>query len=113
MWSNTLPLQGGIQHDQNNQQAYGHGPQVSLFDNLNGRLLQAGLPRLNLGSYVIEPIVSVGLLVVFLLMGFKGILFGGLLFLVCKWSSGAGAAQDRRPNQRRGWAARGGHRLGR
>ena len=63
--------------------------QVSIFDTLNQRLLDAGVPRWNAGPYVIEPIVSLGFLLAGLLLGLKGLLFGGILFFVVKYSQSA------------------------
>ncbi|CAH1794592.1 unnamed protein product [Owenia fusiformis] len=73
---------------------YAQGP--SMFDTLNQKLLNAGFPRWNAGPYVVEPLVSVGLLVLFMMAGFRGLLFGAVLFMVCKWSTsgGGGGVQD-------------------
>ena len=65
-------------------------PQSSVFDTLNQKLLDAGIPRWNLGSYVIEPIVTIGFLLALLIFGLPGIIFGGLLFAVSKWSQTGG-----------------------
>ncbi|XP_070544323.1 protein FAM241B-like [Ptychodera flava] len=81
------PRQGFVQHENYNQQyAGGQMQQVSIFDNLNQRLLDAGVPRWNLGSYVVEPIASVGMLLALLFFGLQGLLFAGLIFFVVKWS---------------------------
>ena len=63
----------------------------SVFDSLNQRLHDAGVPTWNLGPFPVEPIVSAGFVVVFLLMGLRGIIFGLLLFLIVKWSSSESA----------------------
>ncbi len=78
------------------------GQQVSIFTVLNQKLLDAGFPRWNLGSTVIEPIVSVGFLLAFLLLGVRGLLFGGLLFVVCKMSMGGGGGQGQGGQQGQG-----------
>ena len=91
MFSNLL--QGYIQHNEEEDEGHDHahdGNQVSIFDGLNQRLLDVGLPRWNLGEHVIEPIVTVGFLLAFLLMGFRGVLFAGLLFAVNKMSQRRG-----------------------
>ena len=91
-----------------------------MFEQFNQRLLQAGVPRFNLGQYEVEPIVLVGMLLAFLLLGFKGLLLGAILFFVSKWSSGQ---QNAGPQQGQGgqpggggpgdgrWGGQG-HRLG-
>ncbi|XP_041362863.1 protein FAM241B-like [Gigantopelta aegis] len=84
---NTQPRQGFIRHeDHANEEMVG---QVSIFDSLNQRLLDAGVPRWNAGPYLIEPIVSLGFLLAGLLLGLKGLLFGAILFFVVKYSQGA------------------------
>ena len=59
---------------------------MSIFGMLNQRLLDAGLPSWNAGPYDVQPIVSVGVLLAFMLFGWGGLFFGGMLFLVTKWS---------------------------
>ena len=61
-----------------------------MFEVLNQKLKDAGLPNFNIGEHVIEPIVYMGFLVAFLLLGVKGILFGLVLFFIVKVSSGNG-----------------------
>ncbi|XP_072038485.1 protein FAM241B-like [Amphiura filiformis] len=93
------PRMGYVRHDNDagHQGQYGQqqqqgmmGQQVSIFTVFNQKLIDAGFPRWNLGSTVIEPIVSVGFLLAFLVFGLPGILFGALLFVVCKMSMGGG-----------------------
>ena len=81
-------------------------PDGSVFEGLNQKLLGLGIPRWNVGSYVVEPIVSVGFLAAFLLMGFRGLLFAALLFLVAQVGMGGGG-----PGQGfRGWLGGGAQR---
>jgi len=74
-----------------------HGPDGSVFDGLNTRLSGLGVPRWNMGSWLVEPIVSAGFLASLLLIGVHGLLFAVGLFAVSKYSSegsprgGAGA----------------------
>ena len=90
-----------------------------MFDQLNQRLLQSGLPRFNVGPYAVEPIVSVGMLVAFLLLGVKGLMLGALLFFVSKWSSGQQGTGGQEGQAGEGGGGGGGawggqgHRLGR
>lgn len=91
----VLNWQGYIRHEDDDGQdqqgqGQGQGQQVNMFDVLNQRLLNYGVPRWNAGPYVVEPIVSVGFVLAGLFMGLKGILFGGLLFFVTKWSQSGG-----------------------
>ena len=121
--------QGGIRHndttqDHPQQNAGGQGQTVSVFEVLNNKLKAAGLSSFNIGDHVIEPIVYIGFLAAFLLMGVKGLLFGLVLFFIVKMSSSGGGAgqvlssffggdpnqgQSSRPRSNRG----SGHRLGR
>ncbi len=74
-----------------------------MFEALNQKLVDMGLPRWNIGSYVVEPLVSVGFILAFLLMGVRGLVFAGLLFFVSKYSMGGGG-----PGQGfSGWRGRG------
>jgi hypothetical protein len=62
-------------------------PQPSIFESLNQRLLASGFPRFDLGQYKIEPIVTVGFILAFMLLGFRGLLFGALLFAIVNMSN--------------------------
>ncbi|XP_071829982.1 protein FAM241B-like [Apostichopus japonicus] len=70
--------------------------QVSIFEVINQKLLDLGVPRWNFGQHVVEPIVLIGFLIAMLLFGFRGLLVGGLLFAVVKMSQGGGQNQQRR-----------------
>lgn len=65
-------------HSQNPPQEQGG----SMFDQLNNRLISAGFPRWNLGQYVVQPIVSVALILALVLFGFKGILLFGVVWFI-------------------------------
>ena len=98
-------MQGGI-NQVNDQEPVQHMPDGSIFEDLNQRLLALGVPRWNVGSYVVEPIVSVGFLVAFLLVGFRGLLFAAILFLISQVGIGGGG-----PGQGfRGWLGGGSQR---
>ena len=58
----------------------------SIFDQLNNRLLAAGVPRWNLGQNIVEPIVSVALILALVLFGFQGILLVGVLWFIMQQS---------------------------
>lgn len=66
------------------------GQQFSVFDTLNQRLLGYGVPRFNIGSHTIEPIVLVGFILAGLLLGLPGLLLATVLFVVSKMSSSGG-----------------------
>ncbi|KAL3877230.1 hypothetical protein ACJMK2_034966 [Sinanodonta woodiana] len=119
---------GGIRHDENPEQQYMQGQQVSIFDSLNQRLLQMGIPRWNLGPYTVEPIATVGVILAGLLLGLQGLLLAAILFLVVKWSQsnngwrsifggpqGGNQGQDQGGRGQRGpgFSGGGGYRLGR
>jgi len=103
------------------------GESVSVFGGLNQRLVAAGVPTWHIGSYSVQPIVSLGFLLSFLLAGFRGLLFSAVLFFVVKYSrfgtsenQGRNAAATRGnsnrpapPSEASGnWPRGGGHRLG-
>lgn len=81
------------------------GPSTSIFDSLNDRLRNLGIPRWNIGPYTVEPIVSVGFVASLLVFGLRGLLFSGLLFGIAKW--GSGNTGPRRPDNRPGHYAPG------
>ena len=99
---------------------------VSVFGALNQRLTAAGVPKWHVGTYSVEPIVSVGFVLSFLLAGFRGLLFSGVLFLVVKYSrfgasetrsrntaTGSGSSRPSPPSGPAGsWPRGGGYRLG-
>lgn len=58
----------------------------SIFDQLNNRLITAGFPRWNLGQNVVEPIVSVALILALVLFGFQGVLLVGVLWFIMQQS---------------------------
>ncbi|KAK3760525.1 hypothetical protein RRG08_022810 [Elysia crispata] len=58
------------------------GQPISIFQVLNQKLLAFGIPPFNIGDLVIQPIVSVGLLLSLLLFGIHGLIFGAILFAV-------------------------------
>lgn len=89
-------MQGFINHaDADNVEAAGAaGSSMSLFGALNQRLTSAGVPTWHIGTYSVEPVVSLGFLLSFLLAGFRGLLFSGVLFFVVKYSQ-FGAAENR------------------
>ncbi|XP_031553322.1 protein FAM241B-like [Actinia tenebrosa] len=69
-----------------------NGPSVlgqgSMLDQLNNKLLDAGFPRWNLGQNVVQPIVSVILLLALLLFGLKGLLIVGFIWFMLRHSAG-------------------------
>ncbi|XP_041485852.1 protein FAM241B-like [Lytechinus variegatus] len=94
---------GRIRHDNDmgNQGGYGGGAYgggggaqgggaggVSIFQVLNQKLLDAGIPRWTLGTTVVEPIVTVGFILAMLLLGVKGLFLGAILFAAVKFSGG-------------------------
>ncbi|XP_043535158.1 protein FAM241B-like isoform X2 [Chiloscyllium plagiosum] len=70
------PRQGFIHNSENANHFYqgqanqGH----SLFANLNQRLINMGFPRWNLGNQVIEPLISVLLILLLMMFGMRGLL---------------------------------------
>ncbi|XP_072138118.1 uncharacterized protein FAM241A [Mobula birostris] len=58
----------------------------SLFADLNQRLIHMGFPRWNLGNQVIEPIMSILLLLMLMLFGMRGLVLIGGLYLFSQFS---------------------------
>lgn len=58
----------------------------SIFDQLNNRLISAGFPRWNLGQNVVEPIVSVALILALVLFGIQGVLLVGVVWFIMQQS---------------------------
>lgn len=122
--------QGQIRHEEDPQH---HGPQqqggqvASVFEMINQKLLALGVPRWNLGETTIEPVVSVGVLLIGLIFGLKGLLFAGVLFFISKMSRRPGGImgffgmggggrprpRGRGPGQNRPQGGSGGYSLGR
>lgn len=123
-------LQGYINQDDNVADAeMAGGESTSMFGSLNQRLVAAGIPTWHIATYSVEPIVSVGFLLSFLLAGFRGLLFSAVLFFVVKYSrfgtsenrgrnTSAATSNSNRPAPsapsaaRGNWPRDGGHRLG-
>lgn len=108
-------FQGYVQHDNNAyQQGQAGGQSVSVFTVANQKLLGFGLPRFNVGPYVVEPIVLVAFVLAGVLMGLPGLIFAALLFFVSQWSGIGGGEGGGEAGQRMGGGNQGGggHRLG-
>ncbi|XP_078387029.1 uncharacterized protein FAM241A [Cetorhinus maximus] len=82
------PRQGFIHNSENTNQLYqgqanqGH----SLFTDMNQRLINMGFPRWNLGNQVIEPIMSVFLILLLMMFGMRGLLLIGGLYLFSRFT---------------------------
>jgi len=68
----------------------GGGGQFSAFDAVNQRLIGYGVPRFNVGSHTVEPIVLVGFILAGLMLGLPGLVLACLLFFVVKVSAAGG-----------------------
>ncbi|CAC5392856.1 unnamed protein product [Mytilus coruscus] len=113
--TSARPRQGFVQHDNNAyQQGQAGGQSVSVFTVVNQKLLGYGLPRFNVGPYVVEPIVIVAFVLAGLLMGLPGLIFAALLFFVSQWSGIGGEGGGGGAGQRMGGGNQGGggQRLG-
>ena len=71
-------------HSSQNPPQEQHGG--SIFDQLNNRLISAGFPRWNLGQNVVEPIVSVALILALVLFGIQGVLLVGVVWFLMQQS---------------------------
>ncbi|KAM3913213.1 protein FAM241B [Leptodactylus fuscus] len=54
----------------------------SPFSDINQQLVNMGFPRWNLGNQVVEPVMSILFLFLILMMGFRGLLLVGLIYVV-------------------------------
>ncbi|XP_003723625.2 uncharacterized protein FAM241B [Strongylocentrotus purpuratus] len=91
----------------------GGGEGISIFQVLNQKLLDLGIPRWSFGTTVIEPIVTVGFLAALLLLGVKGLFLGAVLFAAVKFSGGMdGGMGDNTSRNTGGGGGRGGGRGG-
>ncbi|XP_075072802.1 protein FAM241B [Mixophyes fleayi] len=54
----------------------------SPFTDINQQLVNMGFPRWNLGSQVVEPVMSILFLFLILMMGVRGLLLVGLIYIV-------------------------------
>ncbi|XP_044154584.1 protein FAM241B [Bufo gargarizans] len=54
----------------------------SPFTDINQQLVNMGFPRWNLGNQVVEPVMSILFLFLILMMGVRGLLLVGLIYLV-------------------------------
>lgn len=66
------------QAPQDGARAEGRSP----FTDMNQQLVNMGFPRWNLGNQVIEPIMSILFLFLILMMGVRGLLLVGLIYVV-------------------------------
>lgn len=95
-------------------QGQGGGQQgPSVFDGLNQRLIGYGIPRFNIGSHTIEPIVLVGFILAGLFLGLPGLLLGAVLFFVSKMSESGGGLASFFGGNPRGGGQGGGERSNR
>lgn len=85
----------GRRQEQQRQQQPNYGSQSqnppvqergSIFDQLNNRLISAGFPRWSLGQNVVEPIVSVALILALVLFGVQGVLLVGVAWFIMQQS---------------------------
>lgn len=60
----------------------------SIIDQFNNRLIAAGFPRWNLGQNVVEPIVSVMLILALVFFGLKGVLMVGVVWFLLNQAGG-------------------------
>ncbi|XP_069609333.1 protein FAM241B isoform X1 [Ranitomeya imitator] len=54
----------------------------SPFTDINQQLVNMGFPRWNLGNQVVEPVMSILFLFLILMMGVRGLLLVGLIYVV-------------------------------
>ncbi|CAM5156684.1 protein FAM241B [Chelonia mydas] len=75
---NVVPNAG---HARPHQQAARPGGR-SPFSKLNQQLVNMGFPLWNLGNQVVEPVMSILLLFLLMMVGVRGLLLVGLIYVV-------------------------------
>ena len=71
----TQPVQdGGQGREQDNAN--------SPFTAINNYLLNVGVPRFTVGGRMVEPVVLVGLLLILIFVGFRGLMIAALIYFV-------------------------------
>ncbi|KAM4636224.1 protein FAM241B [Discoglossus pictus] len=78
--NNTRPGQ------QPGPQAGGRQEGRSPFSDINQQLVNMGFPRWNLGNQVVEPVMSILFLFLILMLGVRGLLLVGLIYIVSHFS---------------------------
>uniref|UniRef100_F8WHN9 Family with sequence similarity 241, member B n=1 Tax=Mus musculus TaxID=10090 RepID=F8WHN9_MOUSE len=58
------------------------GAAQSPFSDLNRQLVNMGFPQWHLGNHVVEPVTSILLLFLLMMLGVRGLLLVGLVYLV-------------------------------
>ncbi|KAM7318927.1 protein FAM241B [Alexandromys fortis] len=58
------------------------GAAQSPFNDLNRQLVNMGFPQWHLGNHVVEPVTSILLLFLLMMLGVRGLLLVGLVYLV-------------------------------
>lgn len=64
------------------QAGAGLGAAQSPFRDLNRQLVNMGFPQWHLGNHVVEPVTSILLLFLLMMLGVRGLLLVGLVYLV-------------------------------
>ncbi|XP_069466800.1 protein FAM241B [Ambystoma mexicanum] len=54
----------------------------SPFSEINQQLATMGFPRWNLGNQVVEPVMSIVLLLLIMMLGLRGLLLVGLIYVI-------------------------------
>ncbi|XP_063163599.1 protein FAM241B [Candoia aspera] len=71
------------QHYQRQQQRQGVRPgERSPFSDINQQLVNMGFPTWHLGNQVVEPVMSILLLFLLMMVGVRGLLLVGLIYVV-------------------------------
>lgn len=73
------------------------GAAQSPFNDLNRQLVNMGFPQWHLGNHAVEPVTSILLLFLLMMLGVRGLLLVGLVYLVShlsqRWPPGAAGGQ--------------------
>ncbi|XP_006121587.2 protein FAM241B [Pelodiscus sinensis] len=75
---NVVPNAGHAPPQQRAARPGGRSP----FSELNQQLVNMGFPLWNLGNHVVEPVMSILLLFLLMMVGVRGLLLVGLIYVV-------------------------------
>ncbi|XP_053167900.1 protein FAM241B [Hemicordylus capensis] len=70
------------QHQQHQHNQGARPGERSPFSDINQQLVNMGFPTWNLGNQVVEPVMSILLLFLLMMVGVRGLLLVGLIYIV-------------------------------
>ncbi|XP_026569339.1 uncharacterized protein FAM241B isoform X2 [Pseudonaja textilis] len=80
--SNTGPNPPQQQQQQQQQRQNARPRERSPFSDINQQLVNMGFPTWHLGNQVVEPVMSILLLFLLMMVGVRGLLLVGLIYVI-------------------------------